>query len=152
MSEDVHVVWVSRQPTVAVRFTCAPEEVSARLAPALSEVGEYLHAAKGEGDAEAVYARFLGAGAQYEVEAGYTLHEDLPGGGRVQASELPDCEAAITSHEGPYRGLEEATATLRQWMAENGREPGGDPWELYAPDPEAEPADRGKLKTEVYWP
>ena len=41
MSEDVHVIWVSRQPTVAVRFTCAPEEVSAKLAPALSEVGEY---------------------------------------------------------------------------------------------------------------
>ncbi|MEX0784066.1 MAG: GyrI-like domain-containing protein [Dehalococcoidia bacterium] len=153
MSEDVHVIWLSRQPTVAIRFTCAPGEVGAMIGPVLTEIGAYLHEAKVEADAEAVYARFLGgAGPEYEVEAGYTLHEDLPGYGRVRASELPDCEAAIASHTGPYRGMSEATATLREWMDANGREPGGAPWEVYQHDPEATSESPGQRTTEVYWP
>ncbi len=149
MDEDVHVVWLTRQPTVAVRFSCKPEEVPAMLGPALTEIGGYLHETKAEEDAEGVYARFLGLGADYEVEAGYTLHQDLPGAGRIRPSELPDCEAAIVSHSGPYVGPPEATAAIQDWMLANGREPGGPPWEVYMADPEADPADR---RTEVYWP
>lgn len=152
MSDDVHVIWLTRQPTVAVRFTCAPEEVAEKLGPALTEIGTYLHESKAEADAEGVYARFLGLGADYEVEAGYTLHEDLPGYGRVQPSELPDCEAAIVSHTGPYRGVADATSAIQEWMTANGREPGGAPWEVYLPDPEAESGGASQRQTEVYWP
>jgi effector-binding domain-containing protein len=152
VSEDVHLIWVSRQPTVAVRFTCAPEELGAMLGPALTEVGEYLHEARAEKNAEAVYARLLREGPQFEFEAGYTLQSDLPGGRRVRPSELPDGEAAISSHTGPYRGIAEATATIREWMMANGREPGGDPWALYALDPEAGEEAPGPRTSEVYWP
>lgn len=70
--------------------------------------------------------------------------------GELAASELPGGEVAIAIHRGSYDGLPATYATLERWIADQGRQPGGAPWESYVDDPsEVDPAD---LLTEVCWP
>lgn len=70
--------------------------------------------------------------------------------GELAASELPGGEVAIAIHRGSYDGLPATYATLERWIGDQGRRPGGAPWESYVDDPsEVDPAD---LLTEVCWP
>jgi effector-binding domain-containing protein len=70
--------------------------------------------------------------------------------GELAASALPGGEVAIAVHRGSYDGLPTTYATLEQWIGEQGRQPGGAPWESYVDDPsEVDPAD---LRTEICWP
>ncbi len=58
---------------------------------------------------------------------------------------------AVTIHSGPYDKLQEAYGTLEEWIAANGYQSNGAPWEAYLNDPGDHP-NPTDWKTEVCWP
>lgn len=88
------------------------------------------------------------------VEAGVPLAEPAPtpdASTDLEVGELPGGIAAVTVHRGPYETLAEAHLALDRWMADNGLEAGGAPWEVYLTDP-AEVPDPAEWMTQVVWP
>ncbi|BDC51721.1 hypothetical protein F183_A40360 [Bryobacterales bacterium F-183] len=73
------------------------------------------------------------------------------GDGTVYRDQLPEGPAASTIHTGPYDGLQDAYGALEQWIAANGHEPAGAPWEVYLNDPGDHP-DPKDWQTELFWP
>jgi effector-binding domain-containing protein len=69
----------------------------------------------------------------------------------VGASQLPAGPAAVAVHVGPYETLGDAHERLRRWIEEQGRAPGGGPWESYVNDP-GQVADVARLRTQIVWP
>lgn len=149
MSYDIRLRKLAQQPAAVIRFRCAPEQISPQLVSAFDEIGRYLNDSGIEHRASSVYARFLVGGPEIDVEAGFTVPTPIAAKGQVKPGELPECEAAVTLHVGPYEELPAAQNAIRHWIAANDREPGGAPWELYL-STGAEPPSQ--CKTEVYWP
>ena len=71
--------------------------------------------------------------------------------GDILAETLPGGPAAVTIHAGSYDQLQAAYAALEEWIAKNGYQPGGAPWEAYLNDPADHPNPED-WKTEVCWP
>ena len=57
----------------------------------------------------------------------------------VLAENLLGGPAAVTIHSGPYEQLQAAYAALEEWIAANGFQPAGAPWEAYLNDPADHP-------------
>ncbi|HUG48397.1 MAG TPA: GyrI-like domain-containing protein [Candidatus Limnocylindria bacterium] len=70
--------------------------------------------------------------------------------GEMGASELPGGPAVVAVHRGRYDTLREAYEALPGWIASQGRQIGGAPWESYVDDPSE--VDGAELRTEVCWP
>lgn len=67
--------------------------------------------------------------------------------GNVMPLETPSGPAAMTTHQGDYGGLAEASAAVRAWCRDHNRPYAGPSWEVYGhwdPDP-------AKLFTDVYY-
>lgn len=56
--------------------------------------------------------------------------------GRVVASSLPVGPAVEVLHTGPYSAVPAAYRAAEDWLADNGWEPAGPPWESYLDGPE----------------
>lgn len=68
----------------------------------------------------------------------------------VRATSLPEGEAAVIAHVGPYEGISAAWEVLRAWVREHGYVYEAPCWEEYLTDPAAEP-DPAKWVTRLYW-
>ena len=86
-----------------------------------------------------------------DFEAGFPLSEPVQGEGRIAASELPGGLAAVTTHVGPYDGLQDTHAAIGEWVLANGHDPSGPVLEVYVTNPREEP-DPSKRRTDVVWP
>ncbi len=73
------------------------------------------------------------------------------GEGDVLAETLPAGTVAVTIHTGMYDKLQDAYGALEEWIAANGYQPNGAPWEAYLNDPSDHP-NPADWKTEVCWP
>ncbi|HMQ15275.1 MAG TPA: GyrI-like domain-containing protein [Phycisphaerae bacterium] len=97
-------------------------------------------------------ARYLAVSESLiEFEAGFPVAEELPPIAEIHLGQLPGGAAATTLHEGSYDGLPEAYAALETWMAEQGHEPDGAPYDIYWVDAGQADAE-SQLRTEVVWP
>jgi effector-binding domain-containing protein len=115
------------------------------------EVASYLEGT-GTSPAGPPFARFFDyTEDEADFEAGFPVAEPVPGEGRIAAGELPGGLAAVTTHIGPYEGLQNTHASMGEWVLANGHDPAGPVWEVYMTDPREE-LDRSKWRTEVFWP
>ena len=141
---------VQAQPVLSQRFQVTPDQVGSKLAEVLPAIFGY--AASGAATITGQpFARYHGAGATLDIEAGIPVAAAAEAKGEIVPSELPGGTAATTIHKGPYETLHEAHAALAQWAEANGHEPSGAPWEIYVTDPGSEP-DPNKWETRVYLP
>jgi AraC family transcriptional regulator len=158
--EDPRIIELEAHPTIAVRLSIPFREldlgaVFARELPRLA--GHLLGAGSGFGGAP--FGRYHAWGETFDVEVGIPVVRPVDGlpalgdvpSGEIGSSELPGGPAAVAIHRGPYDGLSSTHDALRQWIAEQGREPGPGPWESYIDDP-GEVTDPTQLRTEVIVP
>jgi effector-binding domain-containing protein len=81
------------------------------------------------------------------VEVGVEMLESFPLVGRVVASTLPEGQAAVTVHRGPYQGLESAHRAVIQWCASQGLLLAGPRWEVYGHHRD----DPAESETEIFY-
>ena len=81
------------------------------------------------------------------VEVGVLAAGPFSGAGNVISSMLPAGVAAVTTHRGPYAGLDLAHRAVRDWCAARRRQIAGPRWEIYGHWRE----DPSELETEVYY-
>src|SRR5262249_7172606 len=86
-----------------------------------------------------------------EVEVGAEVAAPFTGNERIQCSQLPSGRVATTVHFGPYAGLSEAHAAIRQWCAEHGHPLAGICWEIYGHWDESWNANPSKIRTDVFY-
>jgi effector-binding domain-containing protein len=138
------------QYTAVVRGEMPPDELPAWLAAVYRTVQDHLTRI-GVSPAGPPFARFAFLIDVVAAEAGFPVPKEIPGDGVVEPSTLPDGQAAVTVHWGPYEDLEKAYLACRIWLDNHGYEPAGPHWEVYYTDPFAEP-DPARWRTDVVVP
>lgn len=139
------------QPTAAIHVVCEPSGVSEAMWRVLPEIGAYLERA-GVAPVGGPFARYFDyTEDEADFEGGFMLTEPVAGEGRIAAGELPGGLAAITTHEGPFEGLDAAHDAVGEWVLAHGHDPAGPVWEVHV-DISAAQKDPSKLHTDVVWP
>ncbi|MCG8460984.1 MAG: GyrI-like domain-containing protein [Holophagales bacterium] len=85
------------------------------------------------------------------LEAGMPIAGPGEGAGEIELGTLVGGAVATTIHKGPYDDLGQGHDAIQAWIAENGEEAGGAPWEAYLTDP-GEVPDPADWLTEISWP
>jgi effector-binding domain-containing protein len=151
MAYEIEIKEIESQPTIGIRVTILPSELSEAMGEILPEVWSYLES-RGIYPASPPFARYYAYGADaVDMEAGFAVAAPLSGDGRIVAGELPGGQVATTWHVGPYDTLTQAYDALRAWLKEQQWEEAGAPWEVYWTDP-GEVPDPAAWRTEVLWP
>jgi len=146
MDYQVERVEVAEQPTAVVRAVIPAEEIPAFLGRAYAEVLEVI-AAQHLTPAGMPFGCFVPTEDGMEVEAGFPCSGPVVPARRVMPASIPGGPAARVLHQGSYDGVRAAHAAATQWLADNGWEAAGPPWEEYLDGPGvAEP------RTVVYVP
>ncbi len=138
----------ARRDIAVVKFSASEAEIAHRIGAAFGAVHAYLSHAGVPIQGPAV-ARYKPGPQRFEVEAGFVVPSPVQGDGNVVAAQLPECEAAVTTHIGPYSELPSAYSAIQSWFEANGREPSEIMWEEYWTGPETPPE---QTRTDIVWP
>ena len=140
------------QPVLVIRRSVPQSGIGAAIAEVLPRVFQFM-GAHGIAPAGAPVCRYVDMGPEpMTIEPGVPIAAAVTAGDpEIQCATLPGDALAYTLHAGPYDRLGEAHAALQDWMAAEGLEPAGGPWESYINDPGEHP-DPKDWKTEVFWP
>ena len=97
-------------------------------------------------------ARYVAMGpGLWTVDAAMPIASAAPPAGDTQPGCLPAGPTAFAVHVGAYENLPETHAAIERWIAVQGYQVAGTPWESYVTDPAQHP-DPADWRTEVYWP
>lgn len=86
-----------------------------------------------------------------DIECGIPVSVEVMPTDEINVIDMPVQSVVKFVHMGDYANLPSTYELAEAWMAENGIDPNGAPWEVYATDPGVE-TDVTKWKTEVYFP
>jgi len=137
----------SKPITTAVVRSQVPAKELARFVPAAcGEVWSYFRTA-GLPRPGRHTALYLEDGF---VEVGAEVSEPFTGNERIHCSQLPGGTVATTVHFGPYGGLGDAHAAIREWCATHGRRFLGICWEIYGHWEGSWNNDVSKIRTDVF--
>lgn len=148
MSYEVVLRELVEQPAAVVCGRLTEAELPAFLGGAFGEVIGVL-ASQGVAPAGAPFARYKPVDGAFDVQAGFPCTGAIVAHGRVEPTTLPGGPAATTRHVGPYEGVADAYTAVQEWLAEQGREVSGAPWEQYLDGPEVPPE---RTRTDVVFP
>lgn len=160
---DVHLLRAPAVPTAVVRAAGVPMATISELFDAVFGVvfsAAFERGLAPAGPPFALYTRVSdGPDASADLEIGFPLGAPLTGplvddpveidGRRLEASELPAADIAVTSYLGGYDGLGRAWGEFLGHIAATGRTPGLPFWETYVTDPTPD-ADPATLRTDLY--
>ena len=151
MSQEINLEKLEPQSILYRARQCAHDDMQSALADIFPSI--FMYATKsGITMVSQPLTRYLSWGpGLLSIEAGIAVAPGAVGEGDIKVGELPGGDAAVTIHKGPYDGLREAYSALERWMADNGRKPGGAPWEVYLTDPGEVPNPK-EWQTKVAWP
>lgn len=148
---------LAAQPVLVVRRRVRYADIAATIAAELPKV--FLHAQqRGIAIAGFPITRYLETsvgmvtletGMRVTAHSGEWTEGESEGG--VFAETLPGGPVAATIHSGPYDQLQAAYAAIEEWVAANGFQTAGAPWEAYLNDPADHPNPQD-WKTDVCWP
>lgn len=156
MSDDLNIEITleedrPEQATACVFDVVAMDQIGASLGKMLPKVAGWLEEGHGE-MAGPPYARYHpGPDGKMDVEAGVPVAGHVAGDGTVQAGMLPGGRCAVATFHGPYDQMPKAHQRLQQWVADNGEQLDGAPWEMYVTDP-MEEKDSSKWETIIVHP
>ena len=139
------------QPVLVIRKRVKRSQVAAQLAQLFVRIFEHTQR-NGIALAGQPFTRIQewGPGVLL-IDTGLQVAAPAKGDGDIKPDTLPGGPAATTVHTGMYEGLADAHAAVQVWIADNGLQPGGAPWEVYVTDPAGYP-DPKDWRTDVVWP
>lgn len=151
MSYQVTKKTIDETPFLYMRKHCKPENVAEALGSMLVPVFQYA-TANGIPFAGPPTARYVSFGpGLITLEAGMPIAAAADGEGEIMIGALVGGDVASTMHKGPYDTLNLAHEAVQVWLAENGEESSGAPWEVYVTDP-GEVPDPAEWLTEIIHP
>lgn len=151
MAYTIKTAKLKPQSVVAIRVTTEPGRIVEAFGEVLPQVRAHVERRGGSLDGPP-FARFFDYSAdEADLEAGFPVARPVAGEGRVVAGELPGGRAAVTTHEGPYEGLQDAHDAIGEWVLARSRDQAGPVWESYEVGP-AEEQDPALWRTRVVWP
>ena len=142
---------IASQPFLGIRAHAPTTELPAVIGQLFGEIYDHIQeqGLEPSGMPLAIY-HSMEADA-VELECAMPLAEPVAGSGRIRSGNLPAGLVATATHVGPYHELPGTWSRLTEWMAAEGLEPAGSPWEVYVTDPGAEP-DSSKWRTDIFFP
>ena len=146
----VRIVQVSSRPTAVVAQTTTWPEFPGLWGQLLGEVYKFVrgHPELSTGSGGEMWQNvMLYKDQSPDVEVGVLVRAAFESEGRVVASELPCGEVAVATHRGDYSLLGATHDTVREHVADLGRELAGPCWEIYGHG-QADPAQQ---ETEISW-
>jgi effector-binding domain-containing protein len=148
MRHDVRLANFEPVHTAVVRSRVERSRLSKFVPAACGEVWSFIRSAglPRPGRHVALYLDARGS-----VEVGAEVSEPFAGNGRIHCSQLPVGRVATTTHFGPYSGLSEAHAAIRQWCSEHGHPLAKVCWEIYGHWEDSWNADPSKIRTDVFY-
>ena len=146
MAYEIETRELMEKPTAEIHVVAAWHGIADALAGIFGEVMEYV-GIDGIGSDGIAFGRYTPRGAEVAIEAGFTTLKPVAPSGRIQPGRLPGGEAAVCLHVGPYGEVAKAYEAVQEWIAKEGRKPGGPPWEAYLSGPDEDPP-----RTEVVFP
>jgi effector-binding domain-containing protein len=149
MAHEIKVVNEPRRLTAETRFEGRPEDFPPKFQQAFGQVAGYLGARGVPFDGPAFAWYHPRPDGSFEVRAGFYVGREFAPADGVAFGELPQAEAAVTTHIGSYESLHEAYEDIQRWAGESGRLLGEVMWEEYLDGPEVPPE---KTRTRVVWP
>ena len=148
MRYDIKITNSQATPTAVVRGRVEPKDLSKFVPAACGEVWSFIRSAGLPGPGRHVA---LNLDREGSVEVGAEVSEPFVGNDRIHCSQLPAGLVVTTTHFGPYAGLSEAHAGIRQWCAGQGHRLAGISWEIYGHWDESWNTDPSKICTEVFY-
>jgi effector-binding domain-containing protein len=143
MSYQIDVRCVEPVPTLIVRRQARPRELSVVVPAACGYVWDFVRRAgvRGAGRHVALYLNDI------DLEVGVEVAAAVPAAGDVAMSATPAGWVVTTIHRGPYAGLHDAHAAIREWSRQHARRLAGPNWEIYGHWHD----DPGQLRTDVFY-
>lgn len=146
MDYSVEVVELQERPTAVVSGVVAMPEIGDFLGGAFGEVLAVI-AAQGRHPAGMPFGCYMPGESGMAIEAGFPVSAPVVAAGRVAPGVLPGGQTAHVMHVGAYDGVGAAYEAVFGWLAANGWEVSGPPWEEYLDGPEV-----AAPRTAVYVP
>lgn len=151
MAYDVEVKEIEAQPVVIARAEITPDKIGPTFAELAGEVSASL-ARRSIPTAGPPFGRYFDYSKDHvDMAVGFPVAGSVEADGRVVADELPGGQIAIVTHIGPYTQLGGAYRAIETWMADQGLQSGGPPWEVYVTGPMQDP-DSSAWRTDVVQP
>lgn len=134
MKYDIKVQEHAARPALVIKGKIKIEQAGDAIGGNIGAVGGYLEKA-GVPPAGAPFTRtYQFADGVLDCESGFPLAQPVKSQGKFVATELPKATVATTVHVGDQASSEKAYEALHAWMAANGKQPAGAPWEVYVAD------------------
>ena len=151
MNRKFETKQIEAQHIVGIRTTAAMDKIGEVMGPMFGEVYGHIQG-NGQQPAGMPFAIYHSMdGNSVDLECGMPVASPIPGTDRIRAGELPAGTVATVTHMGPYDAFPQTWSALSEWMASQGLQPAGAPWEVYVTDPGAEP-DQSKWRTDIFFP
>ncbi|MFN8177623.1 MAG: GyrI-like domain-containing protein [bacterium] len=150
---DYSVVLLDKlpQPILSIRSRVKRGDVGRALEEGVAEIQAYLARIGRESvGPPCARVRLVGTG-ELDLDVGVPVPHGLSGEGRIRLRQLPSGSVAVTQHYGPLARLREAYVAVEEWIAREGAESRGAPWEIYWSEP-SEESDPLGWRTELLWP
>jgi effector-binding domain-containing protein len=151
ISYQVELRELPEQHTAVAHVQIATPDLPETVGRIWSAVGAHVEAA-GIAPTGPYFLRY--ASFDYEradFEGGLPVPAPIAGAGEVRPSTLPGGPVVATTHTGPFELFGGAYRAIADWLAAEGWEADGPPWEVYWIGPTTEP-DPGKWRTELVQP
>ena len=136
---------------VTIRKNIAVDEMGTVHAELYGKIMKYLTKNNVEmaGMPMAIYHSY--SADMIDIECGIPVTAEVMPTDEINVIDMPTQSVVRFMHMGDYANLPTTYEQAEAWMAENGIDANGAPWEVYVTDPEVE-TDVTKWKTEVYFP
>jgi len=151
MAYEIEVKDLEERYVATIRVKTTPDRIGDTFRELLPEVMAQLNEASVHPSNPPFGIYHTYSKDEVDLEAGVPIPHPIPTAGRVAGRQLPATRAAVTWHIGPYTTIGQAFRAVEAWIAEQGKEATGPPWEVYWTGP-AEQEDSARWRTEVGYP
>ena len=149
MAYNVTLETVVAVPIAAARRRVMIPQITSAWKPALDQVWALLraHPELEPGGNVFLYHHPTRREDPMDIDFGVQVGGEFPAEGEVFCTKTPAGQVATTLHRGPYDGLSAAHNAIHGWCSANGKQIGGESWEIYSDWND----DQARLETRIMY-